>query len=186
MCADRYTTLLREVSQDIEMDHPVVCYGEAFSLFGGELDIEAHVLTIEKEKEASPRKRRILMLADVTHFLCPLNDLIIPDSNRTHYINNTRLLLTYSARLLQGSYSSWLTQRLSERQDLCVKSISFAPDREKMHVLVTWNRVFKCRHREILDYQGLHPVLRRLCNGAQLRRVQNYMALCRSTWAPVL
>ena len=168
------------------MDHSFGCYGETAPLFGGELDVEVQLPVAKEQETPAPRKRRILMLADVTHFLCPLNDLIIPDSNRTHYINNTRLLLTYSARLLEGPYSSWLTQRLSERQDLCVKSISFAPDREKMHVLVTWNRVFKCRHREILDYQGLHPVLRRLCNGVQLRRVQNYMDLCRTTWAPAL
>lgn len=132
--------------------------------------------------EAPERKRRVLTLRDVTHFLCPLNDLIIPENNRVHYINNTRLLLTYPSRLPEGLYHRWLLDLFSNRKSICIRSVSFAPDREKTQVLVIWNKVFKCRSRSVLDYHGLHPMLRKICSGAQMKRVKEYMACCRSSW----
>ena len=107
-----------------------------------------------------------------------LDDLIICESSRVHYINNVSLLLTYPVRLLEDEYEDWILRKFANRRTLRVECLSFASEGHQTHVLVTWNSVFQCRSRSILDYEGIRPLMRKIHNGNHLKRVRKYMTQC--------
>jgi len=109
-----------------------------------------------------------------------LPDLVLPESDREDFIEHSNIFLEYEAEFDVEKYCEWI-RSLSSRRGVVLKSVSAVAARGKTCALVKWHRVLRSKCRQILDYKGQHPVLRRAYKIEHRIRTQWYMERMRAS-----
>ena len=103
-----------------------------------------------------------------------LEDLLTSGCKRTEYVCNRRLLVVYKGAVDETEYTVWLT-KISADKHVDIKSLVFVHTAEETYILAYWDSIFRSICKKILDYEGVHPLLRYISNPHQLNRVEVFM-----------
>jgi len=99
------------------------------------------------------------------------------ESNGSFRIQNSRLLLTYKTHLDKNEYIEWIKKKKD------IKEIYMAHETgdkdvpyEHTHVLVWFKQLFQSRNARILDYENIHPHIRKVNSQKHWSNAVIYMA----------
>jgi hypothetical protein len=103
----------------------------------------------------------------------------IPSSINTvryDYISNSKLMISYEGNINSKKYEKWINI-LSAKKNLTIKFILISHTEEHTHILVIWNSRFQSRNKKIMDYKGIHPIIRYISEPNDLKRIKKYMEM---------
>lgn len=137
-----------------------------------------------------PQPVKMLREIPPTRSVCPvvapikerddLLDLVISESNREDFIEHSNIFLEYEAEFNVQKYCTWIRE-LSRRRGLALKDITVLSTRGKTCALISWDRQMRSKCRQIMDYKGQHPTLRRAYKLDYRRRIHRYIQRMRSS-----
>ena len=104
----------------------------------------------------------------------PLASLIIPDDDRDSYLSHKRLLVEYNGVIDKQEYAQW-ADRVLYRRVVFTLRVEHDLLRDKTYALFCWDDRFSSRDRRVLDYQGVHPVLRKVNRLAHIYQVNRFL-----------
>lgn len=92
--------------------------------------------------------------------------------NGTFRIQNTKIHLTYPTQIDAPAYLEWLSPKL---RAIHVKEYSFTNDSiNDCHVYLKFNRNFQTTSPKFFDYNGVHPIIKKITSKAQRTEVLAY------------
>lgn len=112
-----------------------------------------------------------------------LTDLPREDVTKTQYVSHVRVMLTYNKRISEAVLEEKIKMISEGKTDvLKIKEIFIARDENSTHVLVIWNRTFRCTSVRTFDCGDCRPIIRFMKTNHDLLRVRKFMERKNARW----